>query len=306
MGNKTAFDRKKLKALYATYGEDDHFNSGKFKALTRNLTTGALLRRGHHCERCEAKMSQSCYENFHYAYCAHWVTRKGVRVRCGERFAVHSDGCGKHPRVQGYNEPLYRAITGEPVELSEFDDPDPLNLEGEPEEDEDDMEAEMEKVDEMAEEYLCEHGYVPASFHNDYFVARAKEKAYVEADKTNAAEAKGTVFGMPMQNSYHKGKAAAVKGKKKGATTFDDGNDQTGGPRVGTAGQRFPINSGTFQKKDANVRPEKRSYAPKGARPKLPMETPQPAATKEVNESRAERAKKFAENLVGKMSGSPQ
>jgi hypothetical protein len=306
MGNKTAFDRKKLKALYATYSEDDHFNSGKFKPLTRNLTTGALLGRGHHCERCNAKMSQACYENFHYAYCSQWVTRKGLRVHCGERFAVHSDGCGKHPRVQGYNGPLYRAANGEAVELAEFDDPDPSNLNGEPEDDEDDMEAEMERVDEMAEDHFNKHGYVPVNFHNDYFAARTKEKAYAETEKIDAVEARGEVSGQPAQNGKNKGKTAAAKGKKKSATFADDVG-QTGGPRVvSTARQRKSTYGNPLQQKDANLHLEKRSYAPKGAKPKLPMEIPRPAATKEVKESRADRAKKFAEDLIGKYSGTPE
>lgn len=45
---------------------------------------------------------------------------------------------------------MYHAADGEDVDLSEFDDPDPLNLNGEPEAD-DDFEAEMETVDKLAE-----------------------------------------------------------------------------------------------------------------------------------------------------------
>jgi hypothetical protein len=186
MGKKAPFDKKMLKALYATYGEKNLFNSGNFKPLTRNLTTGALLNRGHHCERCNAKMTQNCYESLHYAYCPTWVTNEGARERCGERFALHSDGCGKHSKVRGYNAPLFRAANGEDVDLAEFDDLDLLDTEA-PEAEDSDLEAELATVDKAADDYLQAHGWVSGTFHQDYFALRDKEKQYATIAKEQAA-----------------------------------------------------------------------------------------------------------------------
>lgn len=178
MVKKLNFDKKKLRALYASYGERDLFNSGRFKALTRNLTTGALLSQTHHCERCEAKMRISCYENLHYGFCSEWATRNGERERCGERFAFRSQGCGKHPRHMGYNAAFYKAAEGEDVELYDFDDlkyPD-LN---EVSIRKIDMKAEMEIADELLEKRIEEHGYVSGSFHNKHFARKvAEHKTY--------------------------------------------------------------------------------------------------------------------------------
>ena len=63
-GKASGFGKKELKMLYATYGEQDLYNSGNFKPLTRNLTTGKIMNRGHHCDQCSGKVTQSCYENF--------------------------------------------------------------------------------------------------------------------------------------------------------------------------------------------------------------------------------------------------
>ncbi|KAL5119741.1 hypothetical protein ACEQ8H_002347 [Pleosporales sp. CAS-2024a] len=157
MVQKLPFGKKKLRELYASYGENDLFNSGKFKSLTRNLTTGAILTQSHHCERCESKMTQACYENLHYGFCSHWVTRNGDRERCGERFAFRSQGCGKHPRHQGYNSAFYRAADGEDVDLCEFDDPH-LSFDQKPAE-KCDKQAKMAAIDELVEVFLEKHGY---------------------------------------------------------------------------------------------------------------------------------------------------
>jgi hypothetical protein len=149
MGKKTSFSRKELKALYATYGADDHYNSDKFQLRTRNLTASALLQSDHHCERCNAKMSNNCYRNYHYAYCPHWVTQKGRRERCEERFALRSDACGNHHKVQGYKGPLYCVAGGGDVDLTEVDDPDPLNFDEPDGDDDDDGKAVMTRVDEL-------------------------------------------------------------------------------------------------------------------------------------------------------------
>ncbi|KAH8723246.1 hypothetical protein GQ44DRAFT_561747, partial [Phaeosphaeriaceae sp. PMI808] len=175
MENKVVFGRKEIKLLYSTYGEHDIYNSGSFKAMTRNLTTGAVLGRGHHCERCKGKMAASCYEVFHFGFCSEWVACKGKRQRCGERFALYSDGCSKHPRCQGYNKALYRAANGEEIQMSEFNDPDPTNFDREcvTQDQHDDMETEMGILDEVAEVQLELYGHIPANFHEDYFAQRA-------------------------------------------------------------------------------------------------------------------------------------
>ncbi|KAF2820349.1 hypothetical protein CC86DRAFT_249416, partial [Ophiobolus disseminans] len=169
MGQKMPFSKKELKVLYATYGDANLYNSGNLDPLTRNLTTGALLKKGHHCDICQAKMSMSCYEKFHYAFCPTWVTRKGKRERCGERFCLFSGGCGKHSRVQGYNKPLYRAADGQAPDLSEFDDQEPSDLTAEPKDKEEDFEAHEKTRNEVEEELRQQHGYVPKSFYDNYF-----------------------------------------------------------------------------------------------------------------------------------------
>lgn len=169
MGKKNDLGRKDLKILDASYGEGDLYNSGKFKPLTPNLSTGAMLGKHHHCDICTKNMTIACFEEFHYAFCAEWVLRKGQRGRCGERLCVHSDGCKRHPRVLGCNEPFYRAADGEHVELSEFHVPDLQNLKGESEVDDDTFEEEVAAVNALAEEHIEKSGFFPPGFYNDYW-----------------------------------------------------------------------------------------------------------------------------------------
>jgi hypothetical protein len=175
MAKQSSLIAKMLKQLYSTYGENDLYNSGRFNPLTRNLTSGVILNQAHHCERCQGKMSRSCFESLHYAFCATWVTTEdGVRERCGERFCLRSQGCGKHSKVQGFNGPFYRAAQNEDIELSEFDDPE-LSKPVVPEANPNVEEAQLSLVDEAAEAHIATYGYLPDSFHNDYYAKRADE-----------------------------------------------------------------------------------------------------------------------------------
>jgi len=203
MVQKLNFDKKKLRALYSSYGENDLFNSGRFKALTRNLTTGALLSQTHHCERCEAKMRISCYENLHYGFCSEWTSRNGERERCGERFAFRSQGCGKHPRHQGYNAAFYKAAEGENVELCDFDDLKCPNLD-EVSIRKIDMKAEMEIADELLEKHIEKHGYVSASFHNKHFARKAAQHKTCNASPSS------------LSPSASEESTSIAKGKNKG------------------------------------------------------------------------------------------
>jgi hypothetical protein len=295
-GNKL-FGRKKVRQLYATYGNKHLYNSGRFKPLTRNLTTGALLNRTHHCERCDATMTQNCYDELHLAFCPHWITRKGIRRHCGERFTLRSDGCGRHPRSQGYNRALYRAANGEDVDLSEFDDPDPLNLNGEAEED-DDFEAEIQAVDKLAEKYFDENGYVPVNFYTNYFTARTKEKKYKasnakptpESDDAEPVPAK--TIGKPGKGNYN---------KRRVITFADNVNNGRGASKGNATKGRKSLQPND----DDNGLPE-RSFAPKGSKPKAPKEAPHcPKADGDSGpvETKKGRAKTFVGKVLGKMTG---
>lgn len=237
-GRKVGLTKKQIKELYATYGQLNLFNSGKFHPYTRNLTTGKILQRSHHCEQCNAKMTQSCYLDLHHAFCPTWVTRihngERVRERCGERFALRSDGCGKHPRVQGCNEPFYRAAAGEDIDLAEFDDKDPLNLKGAPEDDENQYEADMEELDRLAEDIIATKGYLPADFYANFWKDRAKEVSMERSNQDAAAknaepetmseERKegSTAAGRGQGNIRANGKKGVGKKNRKGTITFAD------------------------------------------------------------------------------------
>lgn len=302
MGRNQPFGKKKLKALYATYGEENLYNSGNFQPLTRNLTTKKMLNRGHHCDRCKAKMSMSCFDAFHYAFCPTWVTRKGKRERCGERFCVHSDGCGKHSRVQGYNEPLYRAANGEDVDLSEFDDPDPLNLKGEAEDDEDDLEAEQEAREEAEEELIKEHGHVPAIFYKNYWTERGKQKAYEQQIKIEATRKAATIVAEDMALNpavISNGKTGTGKKVKNRNTVIANlpipRNDRGAGSRATYGGHQSALQNQSDD--DTPLR----SYAPKRSKPKLPKEAPRYPAGQQGNgakETNKERAKRFVASMV--------
>ena len=308
MGQKHAFGKKNLKELYANYGDKNLYNSGKFKPLTRNLTTGATLSQSHHCDHCDAKMSISCYENFHYGFCPTWVNRNGKRERCGERFCTRSDGCGKHPRVQGYNDAFYRAADGEDLELSEFDDPDPLNTKGDPDEDDDDMKAEMEPLDELAEQYIEKHGTLPPNFHNNYWAERSRQKAYAEANKLLTPSPEDTVSGVPNGKCKTKGKTVGVKyNKRKGATQQID---HAGRPQNEGAARRGHLtHAGALQPKTTNQGVKDRTFAPKGAKPKKPIEVPRvPTEDQEnqIKDTKQGRAKKLAGKVFGKLMGTSE
>ncbi|KAL6708860.1 hypothetical protein ACN47E_002267 [Coniothyrium glycines] len=180
---RVPFGKKELRALYKTYGDDDLYSSGRFRPQTQNLTTGKIAQKGHHCEVCNAAMTKACYDRLHHAYCPTWVTRQQdgilVRMRCGERFALHSDGCGKHPRVQGYNRPLYEAANGQDISIEDFQDPDPHNGIFDQGDDEEASKAVIEEavhaLDERVETMIANGEYVPPDYHSVYFVDTAKE-----------------------------------------------------------------------------------------------------------------------------------
>ncbi|CAO2657952.1 Nn.00g072120.m01.CDS01 [Neocucurbitaria sp. VM-36] len=307
-GKKAVFGKKELKMLYASYGEDDLYNSGNFKSMTRNLTTGKMLHRSHHCEQCNSKMSQTCYDNFHHAYCPTWVTRnidgKRVRRRCGERFALRSDGCGKHPRVQGYNEPLYHAAEGHDVSLSDLDDSDPENSKGEPEDDEDDYEAEEKELERIAEEEIKKKGYLPKDFHSNYWRARAREQAFAMLKKgsaTNNIEGVGeglTAASRGQSKVIANGKAGAGKKTQKRGITFADNSHETHGPGRRTA---FTYGSG-----EANLQ-HTRSFAPKGLKPEGLMEVPRGSVSgskdEDATNTSEEKGKMRVRRWWNKMNG---
>jgi hypothetical protein len=77
----------------------------------------------------------------------------------------------------GFNAAFYRAVDSEQVELCEFDGPYSLNLSEEPVI-RNDIRAEMDIMDELAEEYLIVHGYLSETFQNKFFALRAQHSTY--------------------------------------------------------------------------------------------------------------------------------
>jgi len=312
MGRSSTFGKKELKALYATYGEANLYNSGSFEPLTRNLTTGAPLKKGHHCDICQAKMSVSCYEKFHYAYCPTWVTRKGKRERCGERFCVHSKGCGKHARVQGYNKPLYRAADGEDADLSEFDDFEPFNLDEEDDDNnEEDFQAHWEARAEVEEELRDRHGFVPKSFYDDHYAELGKQKAREQQNKKAAVEAPNVDSDIALDTTvirngktgWGKTRAGKTGVGKKGKHR----RDSIAEPPIPDRGQNRRFGGATYGgipssgQANSGAGLPLRSYAPRGSRPKPQMEAPRcPAGQQQTDtkETKKERARKFLNDKV--------
>jgi hypothetical protein len=301
-----AWGRKELRELYASYGEDNIYNSGMFKPLTRNLTTGKQLQRGHHCNLCKGKMSLSCYDNFHYGYCPTWVTRKGKRERCGERFCFRSNGCGKHPRVQGFNETLFRAANGGEVDMSEFDDPDPQNFHEESDDNDDNWENEMEEMQIMTEKHLAVHGYVPENLYTDYFVERAKlqtekHKAQKQSENDTLTLAPDKNDGACNTSVIGNGKTGAGKKAKTKVVTWAPGTRQNSS-RVRLNGNTYGGPAGAPDDTDQPGR--RKSYAPKGAKQKAPMEAARGSMeAQEVKETKTDRAKKLVGKVFGRANG---
>ncbi|KAF1851477.1 uncharacterized protein K460DRAFT_413034 [Cucurbitaria berberidis CBS 394.84] len=314
------FSKKELKLLYSSYGEDDLYNSGKFKPLTRNLTTGKILMRGHHCGQCNNKMTQNCYENLHYAYCSTWVTRnrdgRRVRVRCGERFALRSDGCAKHPRVQGYNEPLYRAADGYDVDLAEFDDTDPGDLKGEPEDNEDDFEAESEELERLVEAIIEKDGYLPPDFHAKYWQDRAKEKSFAVPKNSGAPGSGNHVAMETISEDQDEVKVTASRGQGNILTSGKAGRgmvNQKRGislkerplARDSQTGFTYAGNASVSQPEDGKQKIA-RSYAPKGSKPKAPMEVRRGPSERDedaTNDTGNHKGKKRVAKWYDKMTG---
>jgi hypothetical protein len=186
-GQKVPFGKKELARLYREYASspsEDLYNNGDLNPLLRNLRTGKLLVRGHHCEKCKAPMSKSCFEKLHYAFCSAWtnvrVTENGKdvtrRVRCGERFRVASGGCGKHNKTQGFNHGFVEAEKHGQCAPDAFDDLTP----GDANEDEDvDDEDLLRKAREQA---LAAGEKVPHDFEIKYWEAKKKRERNVELE----------------------------------------------------------------------------------------------------------------------------
>jgi hypothetical protein len=74
----------------------------------------------------------------------------------------------------------------------------------------------------------------------------------------------------------------------------------------GFASQRNLRRSDDLLPKDSNQPPKTKSFAPKGSKPKQPMELPRPPKFSQEKESRTERANKRADNIFGKIAGATQ
>lgn len=107
----------------------------RFDELYDNIRTKRLTR--HHCTEKHAP-TRKCYEIGHMAFCTVKVRGKDGLVRCGQRFGIQTRGCGKHPRVDGWNKAVLAAFdTGVQQPIEDFDVFDPKYVE------EDDGDEEM-------------------------------------------------------------------------------------------------------------------------------------------------------------------
>jgi hypothetical protein len=95
-----------------------NFIGDKFNPLIRNFRTGLLMNNTHHCGwmGCGDKpRSKQCFslEKLHFAGCLATVQdENGKDVPCGEVFQVRSNGCAKHPYVEGFNHVFREYIRG--------------------------------------------------------------------------------------------------------------------------------------------------------------------------------------------------
>ncbi|KAH9863836.1 hypothetical protein J1614_009768 [Plenodomus biglobosus] len=230
-GAKVERQDKILKSLYATFGEQDLYNAPNFKPQTRNLTTGHLSARGHHCDQCAGKLMRSCYERFHHAFCPTWVTGtrggKGVRERCGERLAILSGGCGEHSRVKGYNSSLYRLAEGHDVKLSDFDDDDDVK----PNEEQDEnnqFEDDTVELNDLAEAVIQQKGFLPGDFFASYRSWRDKQERYARdrissaEDSMEATEGDESILPRDVERILKRGNARASN-KRKADSGFCSG-----------------------------------------------------------------------------------
>jgi hypothetical protein len=194
--------KKLLRTLYSTYSLSNLYSSLNFNSHTRNLTTGALCHRAHHCSYCKAKITKACYDSLHHAYCATYISKfhdegEESRVRCGERFTLKSGGCGKHPKVRGFNAGFYKAAAGGEICLADFDDPRVPNisstvsthghnghyipnathvsadthLEGETKYD---YAAATAELDNLVEDIILKNGFLPVDFYAEYYAKQRK------------------------------------------------------------------------------------------------------------------------------------
>jgi hypothetical protein len=191
-GQKVPFGKKELARLYKEYASnpsEDLYNNGDLNPLLRNLRTGKLLVRGHHCEKCKAPMTKSCYEKMHYAFCSAWttvgVTENGKhvrrRVRCGERFRVESGGCGKHNKTQGFNHGFVEAEKHGQCAPDAFDDLTP----GDTSEDED-VDDDEDLLCKAREQMLAAGEKVPHDFEIKYWEAKKKVERDLEVESRKA------------------------------------------------------------------------------------------------------------------------
>ncbi|KAF2493895.1 hypothetical protein BU16DRAFT_540438 [Lophium mytilinum] len=106
MAKKIAFqidatDDKNGKTNGKTNGKANGKSKGKSKAskasvrVLRNDETGATSSKSHHCPVCRGPISNTCYDDFHMAYCDVMMPpdeNHETERRCGERFLVQSKG----------------------------------------------------------------------------------------------------------------------------------------------------------------------------------------------------------------------
>lgn len=173
------------------------------------------------------------------------------------------DGCGTHRRVLGFNKALYRAADGEDVEFDEFDDKGHQNVDVEQEGSGHDKAAEVAVVDAAAETYIVEHGYLPATFHGDYFEQRARKMSYAHAEQSLVSQ-----VGLTKSEGLAKGKPAHGKRNKRGSVIAEGNNLRDSVQQL-----KGTYNGSAIQPKVKDRSDMKRSFAPKGAKPKKSAKT---------------------------------
>lgn len=87
----------------------------------------------------------------------------------------------KHPRAQGYNEPLYRAAHGGEVDMSELDDPDSQRRDSKGETHNHAIFDKM--VQDASESFLREYYTIPDNFYGRCYAELAKEEGHVRQAK---------------------------------------------------------------------------------------------------------------------------
>lgn len=273
------FQKKDVRQLYAHegFGKENRYNSGKFDALTRNLRTGALLNNTHHCAYCASKMSQKCYDNVHYGFCVTWVScvnssGQATRVMCGERLCMRSDGCGKHPRVQGYNEPLYKIANQQPVSWSDLDDSNPLGA-GEAVQDHS-REVEEDLMWEVIEEIAAKEGVYADEIAMQYWEGRRIEDEYKRRDE--------------------------VKTTRRNVKEQKGNKEQFAVNKISEKEKRRDSKRGTFQGTDIRTAEKAMRPSRKNRPPKAAMEAPKSAVVAEKSQESPETVKERIRQTIAR------